>query len=193
MRAFMRRAAMKLPASLRTRNEQPPPFAPLLGPQDSQLLSTSIRSGCLLHMAKRDREPVTRIGLDGRSLLIYRGAWCYPQAFDTALTCMATTSHRDGIIIGGEDGTIRLLNVRTSVYLRLGAPGTPPVTCVVAAAPDKYVCARRDGTLQVWDLAYPGVARAYPALACHAVTGLEQAAEAQILVQRGDIEYELRV
>lgn len=124
---------------------------------------------------------------------MYRGGWRFSQAFDTKLTCLAATNRLDGIVIGAEDGTLRLFNVQTGVYLRLGRAGDPAVTCVAAANADKYVCARRDGTLQVWDLASPcdgAATRTDRRFGGLPITGIEQAADDQMLVQCGDAEYE---
>jgi hypothetical protein len=166
----------------------PPPFVPLLGPRGDGRLSRSARRGQLITLPDR-----TKVGLTDGQLLNYNDRWCFVQPLDaTPLTCMATTGYGHGVALGGADGALRLLNLWTGTFLRLGAAGGSPVEHIVALGNNAYVCALQDGTLHVYDLRVPTLVLPPRDADAPKITGLEQLAEDRVIVRcEGGTDHEL--
>lgn len=159
-----------------------------MGARGDGRLSRSARLGQLINLPDR-----TKVGLNfgGGELLSYNDQWCFSQSLDaTPLTCMATTGYGHSVALGGADGVLRLLNLWTGTFLRLGTAGGSPVEHVVAMGKDTYVCALEDGTLHVYDLRTPALIR-HPIAGSPKITGLVQIAEGRIVVRcEGGGDYE---
>ncbi len=136
----------------------------------------------------------TTVALRDDNIVIDRQGHCWAHELGGAPpTCMAAAGN--GVVIGDHDGTLRLISLidpRTTMHFKFGTIG-PPITHVVAAGHNTFVCALLDGTIQTW--AFDRAAGERAPLAGHpTIIGLERISEGRVLVRyEGGYEDELQV